>query len=337
MPLAKRLRELAPMPFSSFMEKALFDSDAGYYSTHISTIGRRGDFSTSSTLSTSLSRGIAAWLKERWRENPSLPRNVIEVGAGNGLMAQGILDNLGILGRRKLKYHIVETSAPLVKKQQVILGKTRKFQWHRDMRKALNQAGGKAIIISNELVDAFPAELLQWHAKDKTWHQVLLIHDGTHWKAIPGNPVQLPAGSSLHGNHDFLTGQKVERHDSYLDWLSGWIPEWHLGEMLTIDYGGMFPGVYHRRPEGTLRAYFAQQRLESLAEILSRPGKQDLTADIDFSDLRARSVPLGLLEIAFQTQREFITGQKIKPPPGDPATNPDGAGQAFKVLWQRRP
>ncbi len=337
MPLAKRLRELAPMPFSSFMEKALFDPHSGYYSKHIATIGRRGDFSTSPTLSTSLSQGIATWLRERWQENPSLPRHVIEVGAGNGLMAHGILYSLGILGRRKLKYHIVETSTPLVKKQQAILEKTGRCQWHSDMREALDQAEGKAIIISNELVDAFPAELLQWHAEDQTWHQVLLSHDGIHWKAMPGNPVQLPADSSLHGNHDFLTGQKVERHDSYLDWLSGWIPKWHLGEMLTIDYGDVFPGVYHRRPAGTLRAYFAQQRLESLTEILSRPGKQDLTADIDFSDLRARSGSLGLLEIAFQTQREFITGQKIKPPPGDPATNPDGAGQAFKVLWQRRP
>ena len=336
MPLAKRLRELAPLPFSTFMEKALFDPDAGYYSRHISTIGRRGDFSTSPTLSTSLSRGIAAWLKERWRENPALPRNVIEVGAGDGSLAQGILGNLGILARRKLKYHIVDTSGPLVKKQLAMLGKTRRCQWHHDIKKALAEAGGKAIIISNELVDAFPAELLQWHAKDRIWHQILLFHDGTHWSSRPGNPVNLPASSSLHGHHDFLTGQKVERHDSYLDWLSGWIPEWHLGEMLTIDYGGLFPGVYHRRPRGTLRAYFAQQRLESLTEIISRPGKQDLTADIDFSDLRARSKRLGLQEIAFQTQLEFITGQKIKADPGDPATDPEGAGDAFKVLWQRR-
>lgn len=335
-PLTRKLRDLAPLPFSAFMEKALFDPDAGYYSKHISTVGRRGDFSTSPTLSPALARAVAGWLKKLWRENPALPRDVIEIGAGDGSLAQGILSNLGIFARWNLKYHIVEPSAPLVKKQLSMLGQGRRCQWHHDMGQAMDQTGGKAIIISNELVDAFPAELLQWHAEDQCWYQILLDHDGTRWSPMPGNPVNLPAASSLLGKHDFATGQKVERHDSYLDWLSGWIPQWHMGEILTIDYGDLFPDLYHRRPEGTLRAYFAQQRLESLNEILSRPGRQDLTADVDFSDLRARSGPLGLLEIAFQTQLEFIAGQKIKAAPGDPATNPDGAGHAFKVLWQRR-
>jgi SAM-dependent MidA family methyltransferase len=327
---------MAPLPFSTFMEKALFDPDAGYYSKNIATIGRRGDFSTSPTLSPSLSQSIAGWLKQCWRENNSLPHTVIEIGGGDGSMAHGILRHLGIFGRRKLQYHIVETSPPLRKQQIARLGDKRRCQWHLDMKKALVSTGGKAFIISNELVDAFPAELLQWNANKKRWHEILLEHDGTQWIPIPGNPVELPAVSSLQNKHNFTDGQRVERHDSYLKWLTNWLPSWHLGEMLTIDYGDLFPGIYHRRPKGTLRAYFAQQRLESLPEILSRPGKQDLTADVDFSDLRTRTAQLGLREIAFQTQVEFITGQQVKACPQDPAINPHGAGNAFKVLWHRR-
>ena len=330
------MRNLAPLSLAAFMEKALYDPDAGYYSKHISTVGGRGDFSTSPTLSPTLARAVVEWLKKLWRENPSLPRVVIEIGAGDGSLAQGILGNLGIFARRKLQYHIVEPSSPLVNKQRLKLGKAQRCQWHHDMGQAMDETEGRAIIISNELVDAFPAELLQWHAGEKCWCQVLLDHDGTRWIAVSGNPVDLPQNSSLHGNHAFTNGQKVERHDSYIHWLAGWIPKWQLGEMLTIDYGELFPELYHRRPEGTLRAYFAQQRLESLNEILSRPGRQDLTADIDFTDLRARTTPLGLLEVAYQTQLEFITGHKTKTAPDDVASNPHGAGSAFKVLWQRR-
>ena len=318
------------------MEKALFDPHAGYYAQNITTIGRRGDFSTTPTLSPSLARGIAAWLKERWRENPALPGNVVEVGAGDGSLAQAIIKHLGVFRRRKLNYHIVEISPPLRRQQVSRLGTKRRFQWHLDMKEALESSGGKALIISNELVDAFPAELLQWNADKKRWHGILLDHDGTRWIAIPGKPIELPAPSSLHGNHDFKDGQRIERHDSYLKWLANWLPSWQLGEMLTIDYGDLFPGIYHRRPEGTLRAYFAQQRLESLTEILSRPGKQDLTADVDFSDLRIRTAQLGLREIEFQTQVEFISGLQVKACPQDPAMNPHGAGNAFKVLRQRR-
>jgi len=318
------------------MEQALFDPDAGYYSQHISTIGRRGDFSTSATLSSTLARAIAGWLQELWRSNPSLPRTVIEIGAGDGSLAQGILKHIGLLARQSLRYHIVEASAPLAKQQVSRLGKYRRCRWYPDMQQALAETGGEAIIISNELIDAFPVELLQWGQEKQCWCQLLLDHDGSHWITRAGKPVALPVNSSLATGHNLVNGQLVERHDSYIDWLGKWIRQWQRGEMLTIDYGDLFPQLYHRRPRGTLRAYFAQNRLESLSEILARPGRQDITADIDFSDLRARTAALGLKEIAYQKQLEFISSQKVNTTGDDPATNPHGAGSAFKVLWQRR-
>ena len=54
--------------------------------------------------------------------------------------------------------------------------------------------------------------------------------------------------------------------------------------MLTIDYGNTAEALYHRQPAGSLRGYFLQQRLEGLA-IYQHPGLQDLTADVNFTDL----------------------------------------------------
>jgi len=318
------------------MEMALFDADAGYYSRHINTIGRRGDFSTSATLSHTLSRAIARWLQNIWRANPSLPRTVIEIGAGDGSLAHGIIKYIGVFARHRIQYNIVEKSDPLIQQQVARLSKHRRCRWHTDMQQALTETGGRAIIISNELIDAFPAELLQWDQKNHCWNQLLLNHNGTHWETIAGNAVPLPANSSLKTEHNFADGQIIERHDSYIDWLEQWISQWQMGEMLTIDYGNSFPQLYHRQPKGTLRAYFAQNRLESMHEILARPGHQDITADVDFSDLRNRTASLNLKEIEYQSQLEFISEQKISVKNDDPATNPHGAGRAFKVLWQRR-
>ena len=106
--------------------------------------------------------------------------------------------------------------------------------------------------------------------------------------------------------------------------------------MLSIDYGDEFPTLYERRPNGTVRAYFAQNRFEQIHEILARPGHQDITSDIDFTDIRNRLLIDGLKEIKYQTQAEFIADHEISASTGDPSTNPHGAGEAFKVLWHRK-
>ncbi|HXL26641.1 MAG TPA: SAM-dependent methyltransferase, partial [Chthoniobacterales bacterium] len=88
-----------------------------------------------------------------------------------------------------------------------------------------------------------------------------------------------------------------------------------------------------------LRAFFRHQRLEGM-EIYRRPGQQDLTADVNFEDLRGWGRALGFSEIDYTTQRNFV--QKWYPDAlkqADPLTrfvlDPSGAGTAFKVLHQR--
>ena len=95
------------------MESSLFDSEEGYYSTNIRGIGRASDFSTTTTLSDSLSKAITVWVSDRWKNNKELPHTIIEIGAGDGSLAEGISKGLGFFGRRGLRYHVVEKSRPL--------------------------------------------------------------------------------------------------------------------------------------------------------------------------------------------------------------------------------
>ncbi|MDB4737501.1 SAM-dependent methyltransferase [Verrucomicrobiales bacterium] len=335
-PLSKRLINSGPIPFRDFMESALYDDHSGYYSTNIREVGRAGDFSTSATLNNSLANAITVWIERIWRQDKDLPHSIIEIGAGNGSLAKQIIKRIGFWSRLKLDYHIVETSEPLLKLQAKRLGKRKLFQWHKDPESALNSCSGKALIISNELIDAFPVELIQWEQQKEKWRRVIALSDNQEWTTSVGDDYEIPKKSSLLESHIFNDGQRIERHDDFVRWFHSWIEFWEQGHMLTIDYGDEFPTLYKRRPNGTLRAYFAQNRFEQIHEILSRPGHQDITSDIDFTDIRKRILIDGLKEIKYQTQAEFIAEHDIKSSPGDPSINPHGAGEAFKVLWHRK-
>jgi SAM-dependent MidA family methyltransferase len=119
--------------------------------------------------------------------------------------------------------------------------------------------------------------------------------------------------------------------------LKDWRASWHRGRMLTIDYGGPIETLYDRRPRGTLRGYFRQQRVDG-AEIYERAGHQDLTADVNFANLIGWGESLGLTAAPLLSQREFILQWNPRVNHADAATahllEPLGAGHAFKILEQ---
>ena len=303
------------------MARALFDPERGYYSRHIRTVGRGGDFSTSATLSPSLGGAVAAWLKSESRFQPHV-HHLIEIGAGDGSLMQSVRKSLGWWTSRKFTLHIVENSPVLRAEQQKRLGG--KVCWHHDLESALAHAQSHAFIYHNELLDAFPATLVQWDAQDRRWLEV--------WVPESLHPHELEAAHFSALRHaSFKDGQRCELHASIRDWLHHWTPHWKGGSMLSIDYGDDFPQLYHRRPHGTLRAYLLHQRLTG-AEIYANPGRQDITADINFTDYAQWLAELGLTAVSRHTLAEFLR------PHAAPAQllDPDGAGSSFKCLVHRR-
>ena len=268
------------------MARALFDPQRGYYTRNIKTVGARGDFSTSATLSPELGKRIAAWLKGA--------RNVIEIGAGNGQLMEQVQRSLGLLKRWRMRFHMVETSPVLREQQQKRL---RGVTWHETIESALAETGGDAWIYHNELLDAFPATLIEWRGGQ--WQEV--------WVPEELRPLEIDLAS--------LTIR---------EWLQSGFTGWKRGQMLTIDYGDDFPALYHRRPGGTLRGYLMHQRLY-WPELLQSPGRMDLTADINFTDYRAWCRELGWKELSDQTLAEWAG-----------IGDPEGAGGAFKCLIHQR-
>ena len=315
------------IPVERYMQEALYHPEFGYYARHIRTVGRRGDFATSASLGEALGSGIARWIRRH--RLPGSPWHVIEAGAGTGELARTILRRLGLWGRRGLTYHIVETSPVLRTEQERALPQFR-LRWHDSMAEALEACGGRALIFSNELIDAFPCRLFE--RRDGRWVEVgVRIEQGRISEcALARTP---PPGLP----DDSPEGQRIEVHVAAAEWIASWAGSVREARMLTIDYGDILPALYHRRRRGSLRAYFHHQRFEGL-EIYHRFGKQDLTADINFTDLQSWTESCGWRTLALTTQAEFLATYGATHAGLHDAQLADhtGAGAAFKVLVQER-
>lgn len=305
--------------FDRFMAAALHDPQRGYYARRIRSVGHRGDFTTAASLSPALGRAVGAWAAEALRETRC--RDLIELGPGTGVLSAAVLASLPFLRRRRTRLHLVERSEPLRAQQRERLGD--RVRWHDTAASALAACDGQACLFSNEFVDAFPAR--RFRRTDRGWAESWVLPGKELWRETD----ELPASSVF--DRTWPPGQIVEVHDSFHRWLDEDLAAWTRGRMLTIDYGAEVDDLYHRRPDGSLRGYFHQQLITG-AECLARPGHQDLTCDVNFTDLGAWSGKLARRRRLI-TQSDFLDGHVD---PGNPAdrfaSHPSGAGGGFLVL-----
>jgi len=325
------------MSFEDFMAMALYDPEIGYYTTGISDVGgRAGDFATSASLSGALGKAIAGWIRSEMRFLLAKggPVHLIEVGGGNGALAAAVLKSLGWWQQRRVRYHLVEISPRLREKQRETLAR-HDVTWHDEINSALGAAEGRALIFSNELVDAFPAKWLRWNAAVDVWEEIFVRYAAaTGLKEVfrPCPPCLDPENYSALAMPNRPDGQRIEILPAFRDWINNLSLHWTAGAMLTIDYGSPeASGVYHRRPAGTMRAYHRHQRIEG-GGIYSRIGRQDLTADVNFGDLVRWGEALGWETVSLATQREFLERYGV----GTDLVAGDGAGEAFRAWVVRR-
>jgi SAM-dependent MidA family methyltransferase len=317
------MRPSVPISFEEFMRRALHDPERGYYARRITGVGRRGDFTTAPMLSEAPAKAIAAWAARALRTSHC--SDLIEIGPGEGSLAVAVIKELPWHIRWKTRLHLVENSKPLVARQKALLGG--RARWHESPTAALAACAGRAVIYSNELVDAFPVRRFRKTADG--WREIAVAFDaqGNVTESLMES-APLPESSGFAA--DLPPNQSIEVHDSYRRWLTDWLPQWKAGRMLTIDYGATRDILYQRRPCGTLRAYLLQQRIEGSA-IYQNPGRQDLTADVNFTDLMHWSEPW----IAAQTLQPLARFLRDHTTPADHAlTDEQGAGGAFQVLDQ---
>jgi SAM-dependent MidA family methyltransferase len=320
--------------FERFMELALYDPNHGYYTRNISAIGPSGDFATGLTIGGALIRSIANWVLAEARCLNFRKLNIIELGGGEGHLADGLLRLLPRLDRGQ--YQIVEISDSLRQKQEKMM-RGRNVAWQKTIEAALDAAEGQALVISHEFVDAFPCK--RFELTIAGWREIELNFDGNQWREQLGASSELTESSAF--SIQSALGQRIEALYSYRRWLTKMTTRLARGALLTIDYGGRPSEIYYRKPRGTMRAFFRHERLQEM-EIYLRAGRQDLTADVNFLDLRNWGEAMGLRTEEYVNQAEFIrkwNGSSSWRPSGNAdeyLSDESAMGGAIKVLHQRR-
>jgi SAM-dependent MidA family methyltransferase len=106
------------IPFSRYMELALYAPGMGYYSAGSHKLGSAGDFTTAPEMSAYFGRTLARQIAELL---PQTGGTVYEFGAGTGKLAIDILTELEKLDCLPQHYIIIDLSADLIERQQTAI------------------------------------------------------------------------------------------------------------------------------------------------------------------------------------------------------------------------
>jgi len=290
------------LPFSRYMEMALYEPGMGYYSAGAHKLGAGGDFTTAPELSPLFGAAICSTLLpvlEGLKEK-GLPTQILEFGAGSGKLATSILNRLNDLGFDLDRYDIIEISPDLAQRQKKKIGdalKELKLSTQCNWLNALPK-DFMGIILANEVIDAIPCDAIIYQNGFWYWHGVSFANGKFIWKiGVPVEQELLPE-SLLSGN--FSEGYVTELHMPANAWMHQVAKHLDTGLFLTFDYGFPEGEYYHpQRLEGTLMAH---HRHHAIQDPFHLPGLCDLTTHIEWSQI-ARSA------LAENTDDVFLTNQ----------------------------
>ena len=198
-----------PISFHDFMKMSLYDSEFGYYFSSKEKIGRSGDFYTSSNISSVFGSLLAKQCLEMHCKLINIPLEeihksnriltIIEVGAGTGQLAFDILyalENEYDFPLKRVEYLIQEISPLMQLRQQNLLAPfAAQVQWISFDK--LENHSQRAIIIANEVIDAFPVYQFRWCKNEL--EELFIDTDGVKlWDQ--GEPVIVDEESITHAN-----------------------------------------------------------------------------------------------------------------------------------------
>jgi SAM-dependent MidA family methyltransferase len=337
------------LSFHDFMELALYHPRHGYYSSGRPRYGRGGDYLTAPTASAWYTAVHRHWLVRLAADLG--PLTVVDVASGDGSYLTGLLEcETASFLKRAVS---VERSDALRALQD------ERFAGAAEVVSSLQEAlppQGAAVLHLSELYDAMPV------------HRVVQRDDGLKemWVAAGGGKLVWQERAARPELGDYLRRHGVSLEDGQIAEIDLHACGFHRrllrwagvrAAVLTLDYGYPAVRLYDSRGRrsGSLACY-REHRLTR--DPLDVPGEQDLTAHVNWDDLRRAAEAEGWHEVGLYPLAELLvrTGladvvedrglglaaeidgttyharQEIKR-----LLDPDGMGADLKVLVQATP
>ncbi len=348
--IKEEIRESGPISFCRFMELCLFHPEHGYYSSGKARIGKKGDFYTAPSVHRSFGETISRFLAEASFLLQGENFTVVEFGASGGQLA---LDILEALSRNhpalysKTDYVMSEASPTAVLAAKERLKEHRgRVRWIDDLRE-IGIGGFRGVVIANEFLDSLPFHRLK-SAGGEIREVFLSLRDGEIEEVLRDPEAEGIYGFSKRYLEGYAQGEEAEACLLAGKWLAEVGKALKRGFVLSIDYGSLSTELYSAgRRKGTFRCFY---RHELSSDPYTRIGEQDITADINFSELMRVGDTLGLAAVKYTTQGQFLVDWGIleifktydKPEnQGDRLAAktlfmPEFMGRKFKVLLQSK-
>jgi len=325
LPLLKQeIRARGPLPFARFMEACLCHPQFGYYNTERPKLGASGDFYTSAHVAPVFARILARHWEALWQRLGRPARfDLVELGPGDGSLAAELLSWLRERSPEffaALRYTGIEQSAQLRSRMEKAL---REFASRA--RIASEFPGGKTgqaagicgCVFANEFFDALPIHILVWRKGRWRERMVGLQRERLVWVEKEPSLPELARQAELHfdpslpmdgrpdgppdGPPEGWTAEIRPHAAEWMHRIGGSIAQ---GEVLIVDYGYTLDEWRGGRfPEGSALAYRGHQVAEDL---LGRPGDQDLTAHVNFTELAEAGQAAGLRFASLESQARFL-------------------------------
>jgi SAM-dependent MidA family methyltransferase len=259
--LAGEIARQGPIPFSRFMEVALYHPAHGYYTRGRDPFGREGDYFTAAQLQPVFGRLVASLL----RREVGPGATVADWGAGRGEMAAAMPE-----------FNWISVRDPLTAPPAPFSG----------------------VVFANELFDALPVGAAA--RRSGQWIELRVdARDGAFvWTDyVPLAPPWLDYAHGLSAafgaDRDLLIELPV-RLEETVDLIGRSLAG---GILLAIDYG-YTDAEAARFPGGTLMGY---RRHRAVENVLGDPGGKDITAHVPFDHLRRLLLGRGWKELRFET------------------------------------
>lgn len=289
------------IPFSRYMGLALYAPGIGYYSATQSKFGESGDFITAPELSPLFSRCLANQVAQIFSQLGDT--DILEAGAGSGVLAVELLQSLETLGQLPRQYLILELSAGLRAWQKQTIERriphlAARVQWISELPARVFDG----VILGNELLDAMP--VTRFHVTDNGAMEQYVAWDGKNFCTE-----QRPARESIAARVSALAlpdGYASEIGLQSEAWIRSVGERLGRGAIFLLDYGFPRAEFYHpQRSQGTLMCHY---RHRAHADPFILAGLQDITAHIDFTAIAEAGHDAGLDVLGYTSQAAFLIG-----------------------------
>lgn len=293
--------------FADYMQLCLYQPGLGYYSAGSYKFGSGGDFITAPLVSSLFSRALAHHIADVFDQLTD--KNVVEFGAGTGVMAADILVELQSLNQLPQYYYIIEASADLQKRQEETIKSAipellDKVVWLADL-----PSNFEGVMLANEVCDAMPVHRLHFVNGDIREQHIGVADNQLQWceQAISNHELKQRAKeiSPLIGEADYYTEINLVAPG----WINTLSASLKRGAIFIIDYG-YTQSLYYQpeRAQGTLMCYYQHQAHDNP---LFLPGLQDITAHVDFTALAQAALASAMNVSGFHAQADFLIAGNI--------------------------